>query len=148
MPACVSIEDPACVSIEDEDGDGDAAAGNGDGGAPVQGCGEQVTDALRVAWAVLYGLTAQQKLISKTRTGARVAKTYDTAKTPCQRLLEHPGARDAIDAAALERRLAPTPPTSDASSRTCRPPSSKARRPEHTPRRQGQRRLPLPGKTR
>jgi hypothetical protein len=31
----------------------------------------------------------QQKLVSKTRTGARVRKTYDTAATPLRRLLDH-----------------------------------------------------------
>ena len=31
----------------------------------------------------------QQKLVSKTRTGARVRKSYDTAMTPMRRLLEH-----------------------------------------------------------
>jgi hypothetical protein len=30
------------------------------------------------------------KLISKERVGARIRKKYDTAKTPCQRALEHP----------------------------------------------------------
>jgi hypothetical protein len=33
----------------------------------------------------------QQKLVSKTRTGAKVRKTYDTALTPLQRLLDHHG---------------------------------------------------------
>jgi hypothetical protein len=33
----------------------------------------------------------QQKLVSKTRTGAKVSKKYDTATTPAQRLLrDHP----------------------------------------------------------
>ncbi len=47
----------------------------------------------------------QQKLVSKTRTGAKVAKRYDTATTPAQRLQrDHPEAlcdadRDAITAA-------------------------------------------------
>ena len=36
--------------------------------------------------------TPQQKLLSKTRDGAKVIKTHDTAKTPMQRLL----ARDDI----------------------------------------------------
>jgi hypothetical protein len=30
------------------------------------------------------------KLVSKERVGARIRKKYDTAKTPCQRALEHP----------------------------------------------------------
>ena len=46
-------------------------------------------------WAaqdVLFNLfNAQQKLTSKTRHGARVTKTYDTARTPADRLLtDHP----------------------------------------------------------
>ena len=33
----------------------------------------------------------QQKIVSKTRTGAKVAKRYDTATTPADRLLrDHP----------------------------------------------------------
>ncbi|HET6770586.1 MAG TPA: transposase family protein [Actinomycetota bacterium] len=32
----------------------------------------------------------QMKLVSKTRAGAKVSKRYDTAKTPCQRLLVSP----------------------------------------------------------
>jgi hypothetical protein len=46
--------------------------------------------------------TPQQKLRSKTRTGAKVTKTYDRAQTPYQRLLGHPDALDDTDA----RRLA------------------------------------------
>ena len=37
----------------------------------------------------------QQKLVSKTRTGARMRKTYDIAMTPMQRLLDHNG--DLVD---------------------------------------------------
>ncbi|MDO5681390.1 MAG: DDE-type integrase/transposase/recombinase [Propionibacteriaceae bacterium] len=40
----------------------------------------------------------QQKLVSKTRTGARVTKTYDTATTPWQRLTrDHPDVLDPHD---------------------------------------------------
>jgi hypothetical protein len=40
--------------------------------------------------SVLINLyTPQQKLISKTRTGAKVSKRYDRAQTPYQRLLAH-----------------------------------------------------------
>jgi hypothetical protein len=45
--------------------------------------------------------TAQQKLVSKTRTGGKVTKRYDTAQTPYQRLLGHLEALDDIDARAL-----------------------------------------------
>jgi hypothetical protein len=45
--------------------------------------------------------TPQQKLVSKTRTGAKVIKRYDTAQTPYQRLLAHLDALDDIDARAL-----------------------------------------------
>ena len=45
--------------------------------------------------------TPQQKLVSKTQTGAKVTKRYDTAQTPYQRLLAHREALDDIDARAL-----------------------------------------------
>jgi hypothetical protein len=65
---------------------------------------------LNQIWPVLSLLinlfTPQQKLVSKTRTGAKVAKRYDTAMTPYQRLLTHaasdPLVLDDLDA----RRLA------------------------------------------
>jgi integrase-like protein len=48
---------------------------------------------LNQIWLILSPLinlfTPQQKLISKTRTGAKVSKRYDTAQTPYQRLLAH-----------------------------------------------------------
>lgn len=45
----------------------------------------------------------QQKLLSKTRTGAIVRKTHDTATTPLQRLLDqHPDYLDPHDQARLE----------------------------------------------
>ena len=34
--------------------------------------------------------TPQQKLIAKTRVGAKVTKRYDRARSPYQRLLDHP----------------------------------------------------------
>jgi hypothetical protein len=45
--------------------------------------------------------TPQQKLKTKTRVGAKVTKTYDTAQTPYQRLLGHPDALDSVDADRL-----------------------------------------------
>lgn len=46
-------------------------------------------------WALQRLLTnhfaPQQKLVSKTRTGAKITKTYDAAKTPFQRVLGDPG---------------------------------------------------------
>jgi hypothetical protein len=49
--------------------------------------------------------TPQQKLIAKTRVGAKVAKRYDTAQTPYQRLLAHaavdPNVLDQFDARQL-----------------------------------------------
>jgi len=46
-------------------------------------------------WALQRLLTnhfaPQQKLVSKTRTGAKITKTYDAAKTPFQRVLDDPG---------------------------------------------------------
>jgi transposase InsO family protein len=60
----------------------------------------------------------QQKLVSKTRTGAKVSKRYDTATTPAQRLLrDHPdvlcnadrtailAALDTVNPAALRRTI-------------------------------------------
>ncbi len=48
----------------------------------------------------------QQKLVSKTRTGARVRKTYDTATTPLQRLLsDHGDIVDPHDRRRLEGQL-------------------------------------------
>jgi transposase InsO family protein len=59
-------------------------------------------------WTALSPLTnlftGQQKLVSKTRVGAKVTKRYDTAKTPYQRLLEHPDALDEVDAEMLAKR--------------------------------------------
>ena len=60
---------------------------------------------LNQIWPALSPLinlfTPQQKLLHKTRTGAKVIKRYDTAQTPYQRLLAHPEALDDIDARAL-----------------------------------------------
>ena len=49
--------------------------------------------------------TANQKLISKTRTGARVSKKHDPGASPLTRLLhDHPGLLDPHDARALTNR--------------------------------------------
>lgn len=51
----------------------------------------------------------QQKLLTKTRTGARVTKTYDTATTPLDRLLrDHPDLLDPHDRTRLTDLLAAT----------------------------------------
>lgn len=48
----------------------------------------------------------QQKLVSKIRTGAKVAKKYDTAKTPARRLQQdHPGHLSDQDRAAITHTL-------------------------------------------
>jgi hypothetical protein len=48
----------------------------------------------------------QQKLLTKTRTGARVTKTHDQAATPYTRLTrDHPGLLTDQDAAALAGKL-------------------------------------------
>ena len=69
---------------------------------------------LNQIWTALSPLTnlftPQQKLVSKTRVGATVTKTYDTAKTPYQRLLGHPDALDDHDAKMLIKRLDTTNP--------------------------------------
>ena len=65
-------------------------------------------------WTALSPLinlfTPQQKLISKSRSGAKVTKRYDTAQTPYQRLLAHPEALDDIDARRLAAQLQATNP--------------------------------------
>jgi len=65
-------------------------------------------------WPALSPLTnlftPQQKLATKTRAGAKVTKTYDTARTPYQRLLDHPKALDDVDAARLASLLETTNP--------------------------------------
>lgn len=69
---------------------------------------------LNQIWTALSPLTnlfsPQQKLISKTRVGAKVTKKYDTAQTPYQRLLTHPEALDDIDARMLAKRYQATNP--------------------------------------
>ena len=69
---------------------------------------------LNQIWPVLSPVinlfTPQQKLVSKTRVGAKVSKTYDTAQTPYQRLLAHPDALDEIDARRLAELLRDTNP--------------------------------------
>src|SRR5690606_7955380 len=51
----------------------------------------------------------QQKLLSKTRTGAIVRKKHDTATTPLRRLLDrHPDLIDTHDRARLENLLTDT----------------------------------------
>lgn len=53
--------------------------------------------------SVLFNLfAAQQKLISKTRVGAKVTKRYDTAGTPADRLLAHHDLVTDQDRAAIE----------------------------------------------
>ena len=69
---------------------------------------------LNQIWPALSPLinlfTPQQKLRTKTRVGAKVAKTYDRAQTPYQRLLSHPGALDEVDAHRLAAQLQATNP--------------------------------------
>jgi Integrase core domain len=69
---------------------------------------------LNQIWAALSPLinlfTPQQKLLTKTRVGAKVTKTYDTAQTPYQRLLTHPETLDEIDARRLAAQLEATNP--------------------------------------
>jgi hypothetical protein len=73
---------------------------------------------LNQIWPILSVLinlfTPQQKLVSKTRTGAKVSKRYDRAHTPYQRLLTHaardPLTLDEIDARRLDELLQATNP--------------------------------------
>jgi len=68
---------------------------------------------LNQIWPALSPLinlfTPQQKLATKTRAGAKVIKTYDTAQTPYQRLLGHP-VLDDVDTARLAAQLTSTNP--------------------------------------
>jgi transposase InsO family protein len=69
---------------------------------------------LNQIWTTLSPLTnlftPQQKLVSKTRQGAKVTKKHDTAQTPYQRLLGHPDQLDEIDAKLLAKRVDTTNP--------------------------------------
>ena len=64
---------------------------------------------LNQIWTALSPLTnlftPQQKLLTKTRVGAKVTKKYDTAQTPYQRLLQHPDQLDEHDAKMLIKHL-------------------------------------------
>jgi len=48
----------------------------------------------RVLRLLVNYIQPSMKLVSKERIGARIRKTYDIAKTPCQRALEHPCVSD------------------------------------------------------
>ena len=65
-------------------------------------------------WPALSPLTnlftPQQKLLTKTRVGAKVTKRYDTARTPYERLLGHPDVIDSVDAGRLAALLQATNP--------------------------------------
>jgi hypothetical protein len=69
---------------------------------------------LNQIWAALSPLinlfTPQQKLLTKTRVGAKVTKTYDIGQTPRQRLLTHPDVLDDIDTRRLTAQLEATNP--------------------------------------
>ena len=72
-------------------------------------------DLLNQLWPLESTMTnlfiPQQKLATKTRHGAKVTKTYDTATTPYQRLLrDHPDAIDHLDRAAMNQRLTQADP--------------------------------------
>jgi hypothetical protein len=75
-------------------------------------------DLLNQIWPILSLLinlfTPQQKLICKTRTGAKVSKRYDRAQTPYQRLIGHatvdPNVLDDLDAQRLAALLETTNP--------------------------------------
>lgn len=72
-------------------------------------------DVLNQLWALQTVLTnlfiPQQKLLTKTRTGAKVIKTYDQARTPARRLFdEHPDLLDNHDRTAIEHLIATANP--------------------------------------
>lgn len=54
-------------------------------------------------------LLANQKLVSKTREGAKVTKRYDRARTPYERALTHPKV-SAADKTRLRRQMARVSP--------------------------------------
>jgi hypothetical protein len=54
--------------------------------------------------------TPQQRLLTKTRVGAKVTKTCDTGQTPYERVLAHPDVLDDIDAHRLAGQLEATNP--------------------------------------
>lgn len=64
---------------------------------------------LNQIWTALSPLTnlftPQQKLVSKTRAGAKVIKKYDTAKTPYRRLLDHADLADPVDLKLLAKKI-------------------------------------------
>ena len=68
---------------------------------------QELLNRLWVAQTQLMNLFApQQKLVSKTRTGAKVTKRYDTATTPAQRLLrDHPDVLCDADRKAITTAL-------------------------------------------
>lgn len=49
------------------------------------------------------------KLVSKTRVGPRIKKTYDKAKTPCQRVLEDPAVPEEVKSSLREQFLSLKP---------------------------------------
>jgi hypothetical protein len=65
-------------------------------------------------WALQRLLTnhfaPQQKLVSKTRTGAKITKTYDAAKTPFQRVLDDSGTVRKVVKTRLTRENEPLNP--------------------------------------
>ena len=70
---------------------------------------------LNRAWPLVSELTnlftPQQRLVTKTRVGAKVTKTYDQATSPAARLLrDHPTALTQTDRDQLEHQLAVTDP--------------------------------------
>jgi len=72
-------------------------------------------DLLNQIWPSVSQLTnlftPQQRLLTKTRQGAQVTKTYDTATSPAARLLrDHPNALDPQDKELIENQLATTNP--------------------------------------
>ncbi len=72
-------------------------------------------DLLNQLWPIASQLTnhfvPQQKLVSKTRQGARIIKSYDRATTPVERLLrDHPDVLDDTDRRLLQQHLATANP--------------------------------------
>jgi hypothetical protein len=66
---------------------------------------EKVNDLYENAWLPLRNFfTPVMKLIEKKRVGSKVFKTYDTPKTPCDRLLECPHVAEKTKETLREQR--------------------------------------------
>jgi hypothetical protein len=67
---------------------------------------QRLLDEMWALESIMFNLfNAQQKLVSKTRIGAKVIKRYDTARTPAHRLLNDHDVLTDQDRAAISAQL-------------------------------------------